>query len=276
MHMGAEQIQAAWNEIAEGYDAVVTSTHSTLAEEGLRRAGLRRGNRFLDVAAGTGALSIPAARLGADVLATDLSPRMLERLEARARTEGLQVETGVMNGEALELEADRFDVAGSQFGVMLFSDMPKGVRELARVVRPGGRVLLTVFGDPRKVEFFVLFVRAIRAVRPDFSGPSMDDPPLPFQLRDPERLREELSAAGLHDVTAETVTEPLRFPNGRALWDWLLGSNPIVKSVLGSLNLNEEERGAIPAELDTMLRERPRENEAAVVTNQVHIGVGVK
>ena len=51
-----------------------------LANEGLRRAGLRAGMRFLDVAAGSGALSIPAARLGAQVLATDLSPAMLQLL----------------------------------------------------------------------------------------------------------------------------------------------------------------------------------------------------
>ena len=57
-------------------------------ERGPRHAGLRAGMRFLDVAAGSGALSIPAARLGARVLATDQSPVMLELLEERARAEG--------------------------------------------------------------------------------------------------------------------------------------------------------------------------------------------
>ena len=74
-----EQPQAAWNSIASGYDEFVTPTHMWLANEGLRRAGLRAGMRFLDVAAGSGALSIPAARLGARVLSTDTSPAMLER-----------------------------------------------------------------------------------------------------------------------------------------------------------------------------------------------------
>ena len=187
-----EQTRAAWDKIAPGYDEFVTATHIDLGNEGLRRAELRPGMRFLDVAAGSGALSIPAARLGAQVLATDQSPVMLERLSARARDEGLDVETRVMDGHALELDDDSFDMAGSQFGVMLFPDMPKGIREMARVVRPGGRVLMNVFGDPHEVEFFGFFVRAIQSVRPDFEGPPMDPPPLPFQLQDPERLRQRV------------------------------------------------------------------------------------
>jgi len=168
---GHEQTRAAWDKIAPGYDEFVTVTHIELGNEGLRRADLRPGMRFLDVAAGSGALSIPAARLGAQVLATDQSPVMLERLRARARNEGLEVETRVMDGHALELDDDSFDMAGSQFGVMLFPDMPKGIREMARVVRPGGRVLMNVFGDPHKIEFFGFFVRAIQSIRPDFEGP---------------------------------------------------------------------------------------------------------
>ena len=134
----SETTRAAWDSIATGYDEFVTPTHVWLANEGLRRADIRPGMRFLDVAAGSGALSIPAARLGAQVLATDQSPAMLEHLDARALKEGLTIETRVMDGHALELEDDTFDVAGSQFGVMLFPDMPRGIREMARVVKPGG------------------------------------------------------------------------------------------------------------------------------------------
>ena len=100
----------AWDGIATGYDKYVTPTHMWLANEGLRRAGLQSGMRFLDVAAGSGALSIPAARLGAHVLSTDMSPVMLGKLAARAREEKLDLETCVMDGHALELEDDVFDM----------------------------------------------------------------------------------------------------------------------------------------------------------------------
>src|SRR5262249_3488672 len=157
------------------------------------RAELRRGMRFLDVAAGSGALSIPAARIGAQVLATDQSSVMLDLLGKRARDEGLGIETRVMDGHALEFDDNSFDMAGSQFGVMLFPDMPKGIREMARVVKPSGRVLIIVYGDPHRIEFLAFFVDAIQSARPDFTGPPMDPPPLPFQLQDPERLRNELT-----------------------------------------------------------------------------------
>ncbi|MDF2775099.1 MAG: Methyltransferase type 11 [Geminicoccaceae bacterium] len=147
-----ERTRTAWNEIAGGYDSFVTPTHMTLSLQALERANVTAGMRFLDVAAGSGALGIPAARLGARVFATDLSSVMLDRLRARAVSEGLaNVETRVMDGHALDLADDTFDVSGSQFGVMLFPDLPRAVRELVRVTKPGGRVVLVVYGHPSEV-----------------------------------------------------------------------------------------------------------------------------
>jgi ubiquinone/menaquinone biosynthesis C-methylase UbiE len=79
------ETRAAWDRIAPDYDKTNTPTQMWLGNVGLRRAGLRPGMGFLDVAAGSGALSIPAARIGAAVLATDQSPVMLELLRKRAR-----------------------------------------------------------------------------------------------------------------------------------------------------------------------------------------------
>src|SRR5687767_11160468 len=132
----------AWDAIAEGYDRYLVPQEVDLANEALRLVGLEPGDRFLDVAAGPGGLSLPAARLGAEVLATDWSPAMIERFEARAREEGLDAEGRVMDCHALDLENDTFDVVGSQFGVMLVPDQPLALREMARVCKPGGRVLL--------------------------------------------------------------------------------------------------------------------------------------
>lgn len=272
----SEDVRRAWDKIAPGYDKTVTPTHTWLGSEGLRRAGLRSGMRFLDVAAGSGALSIPAARFGAQVLATDLSAVMLDMLEKRARDEGLAIETRLMDGHVLELDDNSFDMAGSQFGVMLFPGAPKGISEMARVVKPGGRVLMTVFGDPRKVEFFAFFARGIQSVRPDFTGPPMDPPPLPFQLQDPERLHRELTKVGLKDVKVETTTEPLEFQTGKEMWEWLISSNPIAEMVLGSLNLTNEERGVIQRALDRMVRERAAGRDTAKLTSPINIGTGTK
>ena len=272
----SEGIRDAWDNIAGGYDEFVTPTHMWLANEGLRRVGLSSGMRFLDVAAGSGALSIPAARLGAQVFSTDMSPVMLKRLEARAGEEGLNLETRVMDGHALEFEDDVFDVSGSQFGVMLFPDMPRGISELARVTKPGGHVLMNVYGTPQKIEFFGFFVHAIQAVVPGFTGPPMDPPPLPFQLQDPEKLHRELGNAGLKDIRVETITEKLAFQSGQQLWDWLTNSNPIVEMVLAELNLTDEQRIVTREALDDMVRKRSGGGGPAVLTNPINIGIGTK
>lgn len=271
-----EDTRPAWDRIAPGYNKAVTPTHMWLVNESLGRAGLRPGMRFLDVAAGSGALSIPAARLGAQVLATDQSPVMLDLLRRRALEEGLDIEIRVMDGHALELDDNSFDMAGSQFSVMLFPHMPKGIREMTRVVKRGGRVLMNVLGDMRNVEFFVFLVHAIQSVRPDFSGPPSDPPPLPFQLQDPERVRRELATAGLNEIRVETVTETMEFETGKDLWEWLVSSNPIVECVLEGVKVTNGEREVIQRKLETMVRERAGIRTAATLTNPVHIGVGAK
>ncbi len=272
-----EDTQSAWDKIAPGYDRTNTPTQEWLGNEGLRRAGLQSGMRFLDVAAGSGALSIPAARIGAQVVSTDLSPVMLELLKTRAQKESLSIETRVMDGHKLEFENDSFDIAGSQFGVMLFPDMPTAVGEMARVVKPGGRVLIHAYGDPHQIEFLGFLIKAVQSVRPDFDGPPMDPPPLEFQLANPENLRQTLSAAGLREEYVETITEFTEHETGNDLWEWLIWSNPIVEKVLNEmLNLTYEERDVVKQKLDKLVRERAGDNKAAKLSNPVNIGIGTK
>lgn len=273
---GREDTRPAWDKIAPGYDKTNTATQMWIANEGLRRAELCAGMQFLDVAAGSGALSIPAARIGSKVLAIDQSPVMLDLLKERARQEGLDIETRIMDGHALQLDDNSYDVAGSQFGVMLFPDMPKGISEMARVVKPGGRVLINAYGDPHKIEFLGFLVGAVQSVRPEFNGPPMDPPPLEFQLADSDRLHKELSTAGLKDVKVQTVTENTEYKTGKELWDWLVWSNPIVEVVLGSLSLTNDERELIQQTLERMVRERAGGSGTAKLTNPVNIGVGTK
>jgi 2-polyprenyl-3-methyl-5-hydroxy-6-metoxy-1,4-benzoquinol methylase len=79
----------AWDAIAHLYDEHVAAGEADLANAGLRLVGLEPGQTFLDVCAGTGGLGLPAARLGAKVLATDWSPKMIEHFVTRAAAEQL-------------------------------------------------------------------------------------------------------------------------------------------------------------------------------------------
>jgi ubiquinone/menaquinone biosynthesis C-methylase UbiE len=265
----------AWDAIADGYDRYVAPQEVDLASEALRLVGLEPGQRFLDVAAGTGGLSLPAARLGAQVLATDWSPAMIERFEARVRAEGLSNAAGrVMDCHALELPDDHFDVTGSQFGVMLVPEQPRALRELVRVTRPGGRVLVIAYGSPAELEFLQVFIGALTAVAPGFPGLPDDPPPLEFQVSDPDVLRRRLTEAGLKDVRVERTAERPAFTSGQELWDWVLHGNPIPGTLVA--DLTESQQARLRRVLDGMLRERAGANQRAVLTNTVNIGIGTK
>jgi len=264
----------AWDAIAAGYDEFVAPGEAPFARAGLALAGLEAGDRFLDVAAGPGGLSLPAARLGARVLATDWSPAMLERFAVRARAEGLRdVEARVMDAHALDIEDDTFDVTGSQFGVMLVPDQSVALREMVRVTRPGGRVLVIAYGSPAEFEALQLFVAALRAEVPDFEGLPDDPPPLEFQVADPGVLRRRLTDAGLRDVTVDTThQERIEVRSGQELWDWMLGSNPITGTIVGDLTGDQQAR--VRQVLDDMVRDRSDGEAPAVLTAPLNIGVG--
>ena len=141
----------SWSAAAEAYEKWMMPTSTLYAEDALRLVDLKPGERVLDVAAGTGALALAASRWGAEVIATDSSPGMIERLQARVAREGIAgLTVKLMDGQALELPDDSFDAAFSIFGFMFFPDRGQGIpgaaaRSQAR--RPGGHSHLGAAGE---------------------------------------------------------------------------------------------------------------------------------
>lgn len=268
-----EQLRAGWDRVAPGFDEYLTPDNSALGDKVLRRHEVAPGMRVLDVAAGSGALALPAARIGAQVVAADISPVMINRLAARARSEGLtNLDTRVMDGHSLDLDDDTFDLAASQHGVSLFGDMARGVREMARVTRPGGRVLIVAMGPLPQVEFLRFFFGAVRTVVPGFAGLPTDPPPLPFQVADPERLRAKLTGAGLGDVRVESDVWDMTLRSGAHLWDVVTNSNPIGAASVA--DLTDEQTAGVRSVLDGMLRERSGGAPEALLHNAINVGVG--
>src|SRR6185295_15331441 len=168
------------------------------------------------------------------------------------RAEGLRSAEGrVMDCHALDIPDDSFDVTGSQFGVMLVPDQPRALREMVRVTKPGGRVLVTAYGFPAQLEFLGFFIGALSAVEPEFPGVPDDPPPLEFQVADPEVLRQRLTDAGLKNVRVEQTTERPTFASGEEMWDWVLHGNPIAGMLVA--DLSEEQRTRLRQVLDGML-----------------------
>jgi ubiquinone/menaquinone biosynthesis C-methylase UbiE len=98
----------------------------------------RAGARVLDIASGTGNAALPAARKGADVTASDLTPALLEAGRARAEAEGLELQWVEADAENLPFENESFDVVMSAIGVMFAPHHQEAADELVRVTRPGG------------------------------------------------------------------------------------------------------------------------------------------
>ena len=123
------------------YDAMMRQEGlSGVGERLVERLGIGPGQTVLDVASGTGNAALPAARAGAKVTGLDLSPAMLERARANAAAQGLEVDWREGDAEQLPFDADQFDVVVSSFGCMFAPRHEVAAGELARVLRPGGRL----------------------------------------------------------------------------------------------------------------------------------------
>ncbi len=134
-----ERVRATWMDgdfgrIAEGYERG--------AAEFIARLGLRAGEQVLDVACGTGNLTLPAARFGAMVTALDIAPNLLAQLAARAAAEELAIVRHEGNCEALPFDDGSFDTVITMFGAMFAARPERAAAELVRVCRPGGRIVM--------------------------------------------------------------------------------------------------------------------------------------
>lgn len=267
-----DQIRHAWDSIADGFDQYATPHTMALGEQALARldVALGPGVRVLDVAAGSGGLSIPAARTGADVVAVDIAPTMIDRLDARARSEGLStLEARVGDGTALDLDDAEFDVAVSMNGVSLFPDIVAGLREMGRVTRAGGQVMLVTFGPLPQIEFIAFWLGALRATLGE-AMPVPPDPLPPFRLADPTAMRATLVQAGLHDPRVDTVTWQMPFRSAEHLIDMILTSNPIARQL--TAGLTEDQSAQVRQVVDGMLRERSGGTPDAVLHAEMRLG----
>lgn len=190
-----------WDKAADHYATTAHPFTKRYAEVALEKADLAPSSRVLDIAAGTGALAFAAADAGAaTVLATDFSPAMVARIAAQAHP---SVEARVMDGQALALPDASFDAAFSIFGLIMFRDWEKGLRELARVLRPGGKGVVATWQRNGAATFLLL--TTIRArLFPGVTGQTQM-PPGVQAMSDPDDFAGVLRAAGFRQVAISKV-----------------------------------------------------------------------
>ncbi|WP_370615705.1 class I SAM-dependent methyltransferase [Mumia sp. Pv 4-285] len=122
------------------YPAVATEVIASLGPVLVEATGIGPSDSVLDVGAGSGNVAIPAARTGATVVASDLTPALLENGQAAAKAEGVSLRWEEGDAEHLPYDADVFDAVVSCVGVMFAPHHQEAADELVRVTRPGGRI----------------------------------------------------------------------------------------------------------------------------------------
>jgi SAM-dependent methyltransferase len=172
---------------------------------------VRAGSNALDVAAGAGEQSLVAARRVASsgfVLATDIASNLVAFAAEAARQAGLfNVETRVMDGEDLELEAETFDAVISHVGLIYFPDQQRALTGMRRVLKLGGKIAAIVYSTGENNKFFSRPSAIIR--RRAQLPPPLPGQPGPFNLGSPGVLEEAFTRAGFRDVQTHVVAAPL-------------------------------------------------------------------
>jgi ubiquinone/menaquinone biosynthesis C-methylase UbiE len=258
-----------WDLVSEGYVAELWNQFSLYAKDALDLVAAKAGAEVLDVCTGPGTLAVQAARTATRVVGVDFSRQMLEEAARRSAAEGFRnVEFVQADAQALPLPDAAFDAAFSMFGLIFFPDRNKGLREIHRVLRPGGKLAIAswrpfVHVPPIKAAFEILVELM---------------PELPFgkskaPLGEPEEMQAELVSAGFGSVRVELVKHAETAENPRAFWKSMERST--APFVLLRRRIGEERFGALSEQILTRLVERFGPGPLLIET-QALIGLGTK
>lgn len=268
-----------WQKVSQAWHAWGPTLHRWLGpatELMLDLAQVRTGHRVLDVAAGAGEQSITAAkRVGpaGSVLATDISPNILAFAQQAANAAGVgNVETRALDGENLEGVPDgSFDAVISRVGLIYFPDQQTALREMRRVLRPGGRVAAIVYSTAEKNSFFSIPVTIVR--RRANLPPPLPGQPGPFSLGGDGVLAGAFEKAGFRQVVTRVVAAPLRLPHAADHIRFMRESWGALHEMMSSLSESEKEETWREIEAALRKYEGPNgfEGECELV-----VGAGVK
>ncbi|HMB70351.1 MAG TPA: methyltransferase domain-containing protein [bacterium] len=197
-----------WDKAADCYEELWGRQIEPSRRLLLERAALQPGEHVLDVACGSGLVTFPAADRvgpGGRVLGTDLSDEMVRRSSGEASRRGLaHVSFERMDAEELGVADASFDAVLCALGLMYVPDPVTACREMARVLRPGGRAVVAVWGERRRCGWADIFPIVDGRVNTDVC-------PLFFRLGTGDTLRFEMEAAGWEDVRLERIDATLEY-----------------------------------------------------------------
>jgi SAM-dependent methyltransferase len=239
-----------WNLLASAYKAETLPSLRQFAEEALRLAAPPAGTLLADVACGPGTLALLAAARGYAVDALDFSPEMIALLERSARERGLDgVRARVGDGQALPYPDGGHGAAFSLFGLMFFPDRARGFSELRRILRPGGRAVISSWQPMDRSPALAGMIAALEQALPSESAPPRQTPPLVTA----EACRAEMERS-FDEVEVRPVSTRVPFRSAAALWESMERSMPPV--VLTRHRLGEQAWAPISGRVRDSLADR--------------------
>jgi SAM-dependent methyltransferase len=220
----------------------------------------------LDIGAGTGALALQAAALGASVIAIDLSSAMVARLNQRLAPYP-ECNALVMDGQALTFEDSTFDAAFSVLSTTLFPTWSAGLDEAVRVVRPGGWLGIVHWANPEGADIFTILSRALKKLPLPTGSP---DTPNLTALMSAHELRAALEARGCEVKEVERVDAPSALPPPERFMDTL---DPIYSAFPTYRLLDVAMRGELRVLLAQEARRWVEQDVPAGRTAKVHLAL---
>jgi ubiquinone/menaquinone biosynthesis C-methylase UbiE len=219
----------------------------------LRELAPREGDIVLELAAGVGDTGFDAAAFIGErgrLISSDFSPAMLEAARRRGAERGVQnVEYHIIDAERIELDDDSIDGVLCRFGYMLM-DPAAALAETRRVLRPGGRLALAVWGAPERNHFVTILALNLTQ-RGHIPPPEPPPAPGPFSMASAERTTELLRGAGFADVRTEEVLVRLAVPDVDEYMALTADTaGPIALALQG---LSEADRAEVRAEVEDSL-----------------------
>ncbi|HEU5305932.1 MAG TPA: class I SAM-dependent methyltransferase [Acidimicrobiia bacterium] len=235
-------LSAGW----EKWDSVIMDQLGPVGAAMIERLDIAVDQQHLDIASGTGEPGLGIARLAPQgrVVLTDLVPEMLEIAARRARAQGIaNVETKVCSADDLPFDDATFASVSVRFGYMFFPDMAEATAELARVLKPGGRLCSSVWVKPDENPWTAVAMRAIateaKLPSPDPDGPNM------FRCASPGCVSALYEDAGLHDVVEWDVDVELVTRSPEEYWEMI--SEHVSLAVAALQQVDEPARDRIRA-----------------------------
>ncbi len=219
-----ERLHGMWSAVAPGWADhadYIDQRAAQLTAELLELAAPRPGERLLELACGPGGLGLAAAPRvapGGEVVLSDVALEMVAIAAQRAAALGLDnVSAHVLDIEQIDEPDGAYDVVLCREGLMFAVDPARAAGEIRRVLRPGGRAAVAVWGPRERNPWLAVILDAVSAQL----GAPVPPPgvPGPFSLADPERLAAILSGAGLTDVSVRELPVPLRAGSFEEWWN---------------------------------------------------------